>query len=141
MSGNFIYGDDAAMVRWAVERIGAGGGFPADALAIGFERGGNIVAVTVWHSFETHSCLISVASDGSRRWLSREYLFRTFAYPFVQCGFPRVTSKVDEGNEAAVKLNEAVGFTREGYLREAAPDGRGDIVFGMLRSECRWIGS
>lgn len=140
MSTRFIYGQDAMIARWAAARIGAGGGFPNDAAAIGMERNGNLVAATIWHCFERHNCLMSVASSGSRLWLTREFRFRSFAYPFLQLGLPRVTSKADEGNEASVKLTLHMGFKIEGRLRKAAPDGRDDIVFGMLKEECRWIG-
>lgn len=135
-----IYGDDAEMARWAAATIGAGGGFPADTRAIGMEIDGEIAAVTVWNSFETHNCLMSVASDGSRRWMNREFLFRSFAYPFIQLGLPRVTIKIDEDRYDSVMLALGLGFTLEGILRKAAPGGRRDLVFGLLKEECRWIG-
>ncbi len=139
MSRRVIYGDDAEMCRWAAATIGAGGGFSADARAIGMEVGGEIVAVTVWNCFELHNCLMSVASDGSRRWMTREFLFRSFAYPFLQLGLPRVTVKVDEANAASLRLTKHLGFVEEGRLRRAAPGGRDDIVMGLLSEECRWI--
>lgn len=134
-----IYGEDDDLCRWAAATIGAGGGFSSDAHAIGMEVDGEIVAVTVWNCFERYNCLMSVASDGSRRWLTREFLFRSFAYPFLQLGLPRVTLKADEGNVPSLKFALHLGFSVEGRLRKAAGGVRDDIVFGMLREECRWI--
>lgn len=135
-----IYGEDADLCRWAAATIGAGGGFSADARAIGMEVDGEIVAVTVWNSFETHNCLMSIASDGSKRWMTREFLFRSFAYPFIQLGMPRITTKSDERNTPSIRLAKHIGFIEEGRLRKAAPGGRDDIVFGLLKEDCRWIG-
>jgi RimJ/RimL family protein N-acetyltransferase len=33
------------------------------------------------------------------------------------------------------------GFTQEGVLREAFEDGEDAILYGMLKSECKWIRS
>ncbi|BBZ94333.1 hypothetical protein BRDID11004_47640 [Bradyrhizobium diazoefficiens] len=134
-----IYGESADMCRWAAATIGAGGGFSSDAHAIGMEVDGEIVAVTVWNCFETHNCLMSIASDGSKRWMTREFLFRSFAYPYIQLGLPRTTTKSDERNLPSIRLAHHLGYREEGRLRKAAPGGRGDIVFGMLKEECRWI--
>jgi len=145
MKRRIIYGGydsewtDAELARWAAHQIAAGGGFSADARAIAMEIDGEIAAVTVWNCFETHNCLMSIASDGRKRWMTREYLFRSFAYPFLQLGLPRVTSKIDEANVASIALCKGCGFVEEGRLREAAPNGRSDILLGLLRRECRWI--
>jgi RimJ/RimL family protein N-acetyltransferase len=41
-------------------------------------------------------------------------------------------------NEAALKLDEHLGFKREGYLRQMLPDD--DVVLmGMIREDCRWL--
>jgi RimJ/RimL family protein N-acetyltransferase len=141
MTRRIIYGEDEYMCRWAANTIGAGGGFALDSHAIGMEIDGEIVAVTVWNNFETHNCLMSIASNGSKRWMNREFLFRSFAYPFIQLGLPRVTTKSAASNLPSIKLAHHLGFTIEGRMRKAAPGGLDDIVFGLLKEECRWIGN
>lgn len=140
MSDRFIYGKDRDMTAWAAAQICAGGGFPADARAIGVERDGKLIAVTVWHAFCLSDVTMSIATNRTRRCASREFLFRSFAYPFLQLDLPRVTCKVDAGNDDSVRLAQHLGFEQEGRLRRAAPAGRDVLLFGMLRSECRWIG-
>jgi RimJ/RimL family protein N-acetyltransferase len=43
-------------------------------------------------------------------------------------------------NETAKKFDEHVGFIQEGVIREAFEDGEDAILYGMLRSECRYLG-
>jgi hypothetical protein len=140
MRDRFIYGQDAKMAKWAAVQIGAGGGFPRDVRAIGVQRNGNLIAVALWHTLSLRNCFVSIATNRSGRCATREFLFRSFAYPFLQLDLPRVTCIVDEGNDESVRLAEHLGFKLEGRLRRAAPDGRDDLMFGMLREECRWIG-
>ena len=112
--------------------------FFEDAQAIGVEQEGRIVAAVVYEGFTDWDCRIHVASDGSRRWLSRGFLVRVFAYPFLQCGLRRVTALVEEGNRAALKLDLGIGFQVEGRLKDATPEGD-MIVLGMTRARCPWI--
>lgn len=140
MIDRYIYGRDADMAAWAAAQICGGGGFPLDARAIGLERNGKLIAVTVWHAFEVRNCHMSIATDRSRKCATRQFLFRSFAYPFLQLDLPRVTCIVDVGNADSVRLAEHLGFKPEGRMRRAAPDGRDALVFGMLREECRFVG-
>jgi len=80
-----------------------------------------------------------IASDGSRRWLTREYLRACFGYPFEQLGVRRVTGLVAASNPAALRFDTHLGFRMEGRLRHAAQDGSDLLVLGMLRGECRYL--
>lgn len=73
-------------------------------------------------------------------WLTRSLLFSLFAYPFGQLDCRRVTSRVLSSNRAARRLCEHMGFRQEGLLRKAL-HGEDIVVYGMLREECRFIGS
>lgn len=143
MKRRIVYGafdpdwNDQELAAWASVQIGCA--FPDNSRAIGMEVDDEMVAVTVWNCFEEHNCLISIASDKSRRWMTREYLFRSFYYPFAQLGLPRVTVKVDEDNLDSVLLGVHLGFNFEGAMRKAAPGGRREIIMGLLKEDCRWI--
>lgn len=134
-----IDGRTEEFCQWAAAVIAPGTVFPSDAYAIACEVGDEIAAVTVWSGFDQCNCLISIASDGSRRWMTREFLYRSFAYPFVQLGLPRVTAKVDEINSDSLRLGFHLGFIEEGRMRRAAPGGRDEIIMGLLKENCRWI--
>lgn len=133
-----IYGEDERCLRWASERLG-GIEFRYDAKAIGSERRGELVAVCVFDTFSANDCQMHIASDGSRRWLTREFLVHAFAFPFIQCNLNRVTGMVAANNNDAIRFDERLGFRREGYHPLAGSNGEDIISFGLLRRDCRFI--
>ncbi|MCL7999977.1 GNAT family protein [Brucella sp. TWI432] len=124
--------------NWAAEKIGISN-FRPDAVTITAIKNGEITAVTVFDTFSDNDCQIHVASDGSRNWLSRQYLHMVFAYPFQQLRFRRLTSLISVNNHASLAFCKQTGFAREGLLRKAAESGEDLVLFGMLREECRWL--
>lgn len=131
-----IYGQDEILLPWAAERIGIPQ-FRDDARAIGIGDG-QIRGVVVYDCFGLVDCNMHVASDGSRRWLTRQVLAHVFAYPFIQLKLRRVTALVPASNHHALRFDRKLGFRDEGYFRHAMP--ADDIVaLGMLRAECRFI--
>jgi RimJ/RimL family protein N-acetyltransferase len=134
----FIYGQDRFLATWAADQIKAGGGFSSDVKAIGVEIDGELAAVTLWDYITRYNCVLSIASDGSRRWMTREYLFRTFAYPFIQLNLNVVTCLIAESNKDSLRLCEHVGFKRIGRIPEAS-GADDDIVLCMTKRDCRWI--
>lgn len=138
MTTRIIYGENNRLLTWAAERIGIGS-FRSDAQAIGVERDGDLAGVAVFDTFSSGDCSMHVASDGSGHWLTREFLRRAFLYPFVQCGYRRVSSPIAESNHAALRFNRHLGFTQEGYHPYAAHDGGALITQALLRENCRFI--
>lgn len=132
-----VYENPGQMVQWA-ETISMNH-YRDDAKAIGIEDETGYRGVVIFDSHTTTGCWVHVVSDGSRRWITRELIVHSFAYPFIQCGYPRINAFVSVNNPQAVKFNEDFGWTREGVLREAGEAGEDLIVFGMLRRECRWL--
>ncbi|KQV27846.1 hypothetical protein ASC97_05625 [Rhizobium sp. Root1203] len=133
-----VYAPGEEMVSWAESRI-SNCRFRDDAYAIGMRDEAGYLGVVVFDAFTTTGCWISVASNGSKNWLTREFILRVFAYPFVQLLYPRLNAFVSVNNQASIDFCEGFGFSREGLMREAGSDGEDLIVFGMLRRECRWL--
>ena len=132
-----IYGRDDILLPWAAERIGIPG-FQPGAQSIGIGEGGLVRGAVVYDSIGPADCSMHVASDGSRRWLTREFLAHVFAYPFIQLGLRRVTAMVPAKNLHAIRFDEKLGFVREGYHPHGMPDD--DLIsLGMLRKNCRFI--
>lgn len=124
-------------VDWAQRALG-GIRLARDAKTIAAVRGGEILAVVCYDTFTEFDCHMHIASNGSRRWISRALLREAFSYPFIQCGLRRVTGLVAASNRDAMRFDLHLGFRIEGLCREGAPDG--DLfILGMLRSECRFI--
>jgi RimJ/RimL family protein N-acetyltransferase len=80
-----------------------------------------------------------IAVAGQGRWLTRKNLRIWFRYPFVQLGCNRVTSIVAKSNRKSRNLVERLGARREGCVRDIRGPGKSSILYGMLKSECRWL--
>lgn len=137
MSATVIYGNEERLLPWALERIGMDS-FRRDAHTIGLEKNGELVAVVVFDTFSDVDCCMHVASDGTRAWMNKELLVRSFAYPFIQLGFNRVTGLVPAKNLDALEFDQHLGFVIEGRHPKALRDD--DLIsLGLLRENCRFI--
>ena len=103
------------------------------------EDGAGMLIAGVWYEgYNGANMNIHVAALPGRRWMTREFLYATFAYPFVQCNVRRLTGLVPESNTDAQRFDEHIGFTLETRLKEATPDGD-LLVYRMFKDECRWL--
>lgn len=91
--------------------------------------------VAVWHYGSGNA---EVGWAGDTGWLSRGFLRLVFAYIWQQLGCRRITGRIHEDNVDALHASMRLGFVREGRMRQAAPDGRDVLVYGMLKEECRY---
>lgn len=131
-----IYDDKERLVAWASRVIGF---VPRpDVMAIGWQEHGQLRAVTLWDGFSQCDCNIHIASDGSRQWMRKSFLQRSFMHPFVQWKLRRVTGLVPSKNVEALQFDLHLGFQREGLCRNALPDDD-IIILGLLREDCRFI--
>lgn len=137
MTSRYVYDSQDEMVAWAEERI-PHCRFREDAKAIGQEKDGELTAVVVYDTFSRGSCFVSVAAS-RRKWFTPEFATVTMAYPFIQCGFNRINCVISERNRLSLRLTRHFGWTEEGRLRAAGPEGEDMLLFGMLRSECRFL--
>lgn len=135
---SMVYGQDARVRSWVAERVDEDR-FQDTDVAIGVEENGELIAGVVYNMYTGPSISMHVAAVPGKRWLTRDTLFRFFAYPFVQLECRRVTGLVREDNLVAQQFDEHVGFVREGLIRGACDDGQNMILYGMLREECRWL--
>jgi RimJ/RimL family protein N-acetyltransferase len=106
---------------------------------LGVEQNGELIAGVVFENYTGSSISMHVAALDGRNWMSRDFLFRVFAYPFLQLECNRVTGLVRTDNAKAQRFDEHIGFIKEGVLRKGATDGTDYIIYGMLKEECRWL--
>jgi RimJ/RimL family protein N-acetyltransferase len=132
-----IYGEDQRVINWVESQIGEK--YPEGTVGIGLEQDGELIAGVVFDYYTGPSISMHVAAVPGKRWMTKDFLWRCFAYPFLQLQCNRITGLVRVDNLAAQKFDEHLGFKREGLLRKAAEDGTDYIVYGMLREECRWL--
>ena len=111
----------------------------ANYTAIGLERHGEVIAGVVYENFTGPNIFAHIAGVPGRRWMTREFLYAIFRYPFVQLGVNRITAPVEASNTDALKLNRNFGFTNEAILRGAMLSGD-LILMVMWKQNCRFIG-
>lgn len=133
-----ITNEKERVVRWICERIHANMS-TSTCSAIGLEEDGQLVAAVAFDQWYPPSVSGHIASDGSRRWLNREFLHAMFDYPFRQLGCTRITAPIADGNADAVRFVTKLGFHPEGRLRKAMPDGSDRLIYGLLKEDCKWL--
>ncbi len=126
-----------AVVEWVAKRTNEFGNFGTD-IGIGWARNGQLIAGTAYANWNGVNVEAHIASDGSRRWLTREYLWTIFDYPFKQLKVNRITLCIGEGNKDSQRFARHLGFTFETLLKDAHPSGH-LLIFVMHRNSCRWL--
>lgn len=125
------------VVDWVAKRTNEFGRF-GSAQGIGWLKGQEIVAGVVYCDWNGPNVVCHIASDGSRRWLTRRYLWTIFDYPFCQLRVKRITVPVGEGNKDSRRFVEHLGFVLEAALKDAHPSGD-LLVYRLWKHDCRWL--
>lgn len=111
----------------------------ANHTAIGLERHGEIIAGVVYENYTGPNIFAHIAGIPGRRWMTRNFLYAIFHYPFVRLGVERITAPVEACNFDALRLNRNFGFENEAVLRGAMPSGD-LILMVMWKQNCRFLG-
>lgn len=98
-----------------------------------------ILAGVVYEGYNGTNINLHVAALRGSYWATRSFLGEAFRYPFEQLGVSRVTGKTPASNVISRRMQEDLGFTEEGVIREGMPNGEDLVIYGMLKRECRWI--
>lgn len=130
--------DNARVGEWVCARTG---GTPdPNTVGIGLEQDGSLVAGVLFDNYMGGSVCMHVASDGSKQWMTREFLFKAFHYPFRQLGVSVIIGLVDSTNSAALTFDRALGFELEHVIPGAGKSG--DLVILTMRpAQCRFLNS
>ena len=108
--------------------------------SIGVLYKGDLVAGVVYNSLtdDMRDCHMTIASS-SPHWAGRLVLRALFDYPFNQLGVARVTATTNQKNKKSKDLLKRLGFMHEGCIRYYYNPNEGALIYGMLKSECKWI--
>lgn len=107
--------------------------------SLGLERDGELVAGVLYEGYNGPNVWMHVAAVPGRRWMSRDYLWYCFHYPFNEMNVQRISGYVNANNEQARKFDEHLGFKVEATLSGAAPDGGDVLIYVMRREDCRFL--
>jgi RimJ/RimL family protein N-acetyltransferase len=101
-------------------------------------RGGKVIAAAGYDQYNGSNIFGHIASDKTRRWLTRHFLHETFKYPFVTLGVERISAWVEADNIDSRRFVTNLGFTAEAVLKKAGREGVDVLIYRMFRSECRY---
>ena len=71
--------------------------------------------------------------------LTRSRIALLFRYPFEQLGVTRISCVIAASNSRSRQVVEGLGWVYEGTVRKFYSDNEDAKIYGMLRSECRWL--
>lgn len=83
------------------------------------------------------SVILHCAGEG-KDWLSREFLWFSFFYPFEQLKVRKIISPVESDNLDCIRFIEHLGFTLEAILQDASPKGNLNL-YTLARDDCKWL--
>ncbi len=130
------YPEGQPVIEWVQARLAVPDFGPA--VGLGLMRHRKLVAGVLYNGYTQGNICMHVASDGSRYWMNRQFLWRCFDYPFNQLGCRRVTGFVDAENAEARRFNVHLGFALETRLEKAGANG--DIlIYRMWREDCKFL--
>jgi L-amino acid N-acyltransferase YncA len=110
---------------------------PNDAICLGQVINGKLRACVVYCNFQGKSCQTHICSTG-KHWMSKEYLWAMFDYPFEKLGLKVILAVIAGSNEKSLKLSRKLGFKDVAKIPDAHDDG--DLVILTMRpDECRWL--
>lgn len=91
-----------------------------------------VVALTGWTQ---HTCEAHIASDGSKRWATREFCHAVYDLAFNECKRSRINFLVAPDNLDAVRMHEKLGHQRIAVLEDAYGEGQDLILYGLTRKQ------
>lgn len=107
---------------------------------VSFSRWKNddLLAVVMYQRYTPLTAVTMHVIGYTPNWLSRDFIWICFHYPFMQLGCERVFGLVHSENAAALRFDTKLGFKVETRVRKVYPDGD-QIILVMERAECRWL--
>ena len=125
------------VVEWVAKQTNEFGNFGTD-IGIGWLKDGKLVAGVAYAEWNGPNIVCHIASDQSKKWLTRQFLWTIFDYPFNQVGVKRITVCVGEGNKDSNRFVKHLGFELETTLKSAHPTGD-LLIWRMWKRDCQWI--
>ena len=132
---SIVWSNQDVLATWLCKRIGL---VPtANLKCLGrVDKDGQIMGVIGYDGYNRAS--VQMHSAGVGNWVSREFIYAAFDYPFRVMGCEVVLGLVSEKNEDALRLNRHAGFVEVARVPDAHPDGA-LVLMQMRRENCRWL--
>lgn len=130
------------LLKWMRERIGGDiGDFAADEcrtiahVLLHADREPEILAVVAINRWSPFACEGNVASDGTRRWFTREFAFTVYDFVFRHAAKTRFNFTVSVDNEAAITMHKKLGHSYVARLEDAFGEDKDALMYGLTRKQ------
>lgn len=127
------------VVSWVAKQTNEFGNFGTETGIGWIGKEGQLIGGVAYADWNGPNVVCHIASDKSRHWLTRQFLWTIFDYPFKQLNCKRITVCVGQGNTNSIRFVQHLGFIREATLTDAHPTGD-LLIFALRRDNCRWLG-
>jgi L-amino acid N-acyltransferase YncA len=133
-----IYGQKERVGRFVAERITCGLDLSAYE-AIGLEDlSGELIAGVVFTDHITGGAYSMHVAGTTKRWATRDFLYRCFAYVFIQCKCKVAVAVIASDNTDSIRLAKNLGFIQSGSIKNGF--GYADMeILTMQDTQCKWI--
>jgi len=106
--------------------------------ALGLVRGGVLVAGVIYNAYEGANVNMHIGAEDGSRWLTKDFLFAAFEYPFNERGRKRVSAFMKSMNKRAIDLATNLGFEYEGRLPNYYWNDDA-VMYGLVKEKCRFL--
>lgn len=141
----FIADNDVRCAQWVAEHIR---GMQAASQfgkykAVGWADGPKLICGVVFNNYSgavpgQRNIHVHIAAT-SPRWATKKNIKLLLEIAFEDFGCGRISAFIAKPNKRARKLATLLGFKQEGTLRKALDGKHDQIVYGLLRPECKWL--
>ena len=124
---------------WMMKILDGGHWFPGRGSIIGlWDDAGGPLSACLFENYNKASIMLHIATDGTKRWMNREYLWFVHHFPFIQLRVKKIVCPIESTNLVCIKFVEHLGYTREATLSDAAPNGD-MLIYTMTKDQCKWL--
>jgi len=107
------------------------------AIGLGWERDGKVVAGVMYEEY-TQASIHATIVLAKGEVIVKGFLWAMFDYPFKQLGVEKIIVQMSSANEASENLALHLGFTLEGRIKDAYPDGD-RLIYTLTKDNCKWL--
>lgn len=132
--GRLLLYADSYVAQWMSQKTNENIIPPYTALGV-VGRHGQLTGAVIFNHLHEGNIEISVYAP---KVFTRGVIKAAAAFAFDTQGVSRVTARTRASNLHARRVIEKAGFRQEGVLRSYYADGEDSILYGLLKSECRW---
>lgn len=129
--------DKIRLTRWYYQKMGYDY-VNMNCAAIGvIDDDKGVVAACLFNHIRHSDIEIHVAAE--KYGMTRQWIRECCRYVFLQLGLNRVTGYIAANNMPMILIAEKYGFRQEGVKRRVMPDGTDQLIYGLLREDCKCL--